>query len=91
MLHKTFTQIIPTGEIFKISIFKNYDNGGIYYTFRYINTNLEIYKKLPSIKKDLEFGIEGRDKNNNLIKFTNPDKLENEIKAKIGITHLDNN
>lgn len=80
---------MESGENCKFTIFDKVINGKSYYYARFINMDLDVYKKLNDFEKETFYGMEMTNGKQSTVFYKNPEKLESDIKKIYGREYLE--
>lgn len=89
MYRKTFLHTLPNGEQVKFTIRNKFIDGKIFFYANLVDTELDIYKKVPDSQKETYYGMEMKNLRNETIYYRNSERLINDILAKYGCEVLE--
>jgi len=84
MIHKTFYHQLESGENAKFTIREKRINGQNYFFANVVSTDLDFYKELSEFEKETYLGVEVSNGRQNTVFYSNPEKLEIDIKTFYG-------
>ena len=80
MFNKSFHHNLPSGERAKFTIREKIINGKLYYIANVINIDIESYKNLSESRKEMFYGTEVTDGNQQTVFYSSAEKLANDIR-----------
>jgi hypothetical protein len=89
MIYKTFFHKLASGINAKFTIIETkIDNKQFFYA-KVINTDLDFYKKLSDFERKQYLGVNVTNGNQKTVYYSDPVKLENDLKAFYGVKWLE--